>query len=377
MRTGIRLLAAVLGWGFISGSATADMLSSLLPAGVPGYGIAPGVTVTSRLRTETESPGIRAGGFMLHPELEEAAGYDSAPFGAGSGGSWRVDTHPSLLVGSAWSRDALGAYFAATNRHYLAAAAQDRTDYTVSLGGSLDIGRDRLTLSAAHLLQHQDRTQLGALFTDRPVAFQLNDARLSYAANAGRWTVTPALQIASFQFGSASLQGLPLDQSYRDRRLLEASLRLDYALAPRRVLLLEVRGLGQHYLHAQPDQPERDATGYQLLAGFADDDGGLWGYRVLAGVESRQFQAAAYRTHTAAIGEAALVWNPSGLTTVTATLTRSMEDAAQEGAAGYTYTAATLRIDHEYRRDVLLHASGQAQRADFLPNGGSQTGYAA
>lgn len=376
MRIGIRLALATFGCVIVGGSAAADMLSALLPAGVPGYGTQPGVTVASRLRPDTEPPGLRAGDFILHPVLEEATGYDSAPFGAASNGSWLFATRPSLLLGSDWSRDALGAYLALDDVRYLGAAAQDRTNYTLSLGGSLDISRDRLTLSAAHLQQHEDRTQIGALFTDRPVAFQLDDARASYAVNAGRWTVTPSVQVSLFQFRDASLNGLPLDQSYRDRTLMEGSVTLDYALAPRHDLLLEARGLGQHYLHAQPGEPERDSTGYQFLAGLADDDG-VWRYRVLAGMEARYFTASAYQSHVAAIGEAELAWTLSGLTTVTATLTRSIEDAAQEGVAGYTYTAAKLAIDHEYRRNLLLHASAAVQRADFLPGGGYQTGYAA
>ena len=68
-------------------------------------------------------------------------------------------------------------------------------------------------------------------------------------------------------------------------------------------------------------------------------------------------------------------WSPSGLTTITGTLTRSIEDAAQEGVAGYTYTSARLEIDHEYLRNVLLHGGASLQRADFLQGGGAQTSY--
>ena len=57
---------------------------------------------------------------------------------------------------------------------------------------------------------------------------------------------------------------------------------------------------------------------------------------------------------------------------MTAKLTRSIEDAAQEGVAGYTYTGAKLTVDYEWRRDVLLQVSGGAQRASLL-GGGWQT----
>ena len=62
------------------------------------------------------------------------------------------------------------------------------------------------------------------------------------------------------------------------------------------------------------------------------------------------------------------------MTTLTAAPTRGIEDAAQEGIVGYTFTGARLVLDHEYRRDLLLQASAGMQRADFLQGGGQSTG---
>ncbi len=375
MRTRIRVALVLLSGGLSGGGAAAQVLSTLLPSGVPGYGTAPGVTVASRLRPETQPQGLRSGAFVFHPRLEQGLGYDSAPLGIAGKGSAQLTTRPSLQIGTTWSRHAFGAYFAVDDTRDLDAPNQSRTDWTASLGGAVDIGRDRLTLSAAHLTQHQDRTQIGALVTDRPVAFQLDDARASYAVTGGRWTLTPSLQVSTWHFSDTTLQGARFAQAYRDRSLIEGAATLQYELAPRRDLLLVSRALGQHYLHRQPGQPERDSTGYQVLFGFADDDG-MWRYRVLFGGETRHFAAATYRTHSGPVAEAELAWNVSGMTTLTATVGRRIEDAAQEGIAGYTYTAAKLALDHEYRRNLILHASAAVQQADFLQGGGSQTGYA-
>ncbi len=70
-----------------------------------------------------------------------------------------------------------------------------------------------------------------------------------------------------------------------------------------------------------------------------------------------------------------MIWSPSGLTTVTATVTREIEDAAQEGNAGYTFTGARVVLDHEYLRNVLLQVSAGAQRASFLQGGGQASDY--
>ena len=157
--------------------------------------------------------------------------------------------------------------------------------------------------------------------------------------------------------------------------MLQAATTARYELAPQRNLVVVISALDSHYTEPQLGQPTRDSTGYQALVGIADDADAVWRYHVLVGWELRDFAASQYQSHQAPIAEAALIWSPSGLTTVTTTLTRSIEDAAQEGIAGYTYTRARLTVDHEYLRNVLLQASTGLQHADFLQGGGQDTAF--
>jgi hypothetical protein len=375
MRIGWKVAILALGCGFAGGSAAADWLDTLFPPGVPGYGAEPGVTVASRLRPDTQPLGVPAGAFILHPALEQSIGYDDNVLGGPVPlGSWVVGTRPSLLVSSDWSRDALGLYVSADDRRDLDAPAQSRTDWTASLGGSVDIGRDRLTLAIAHIDSHEDRSDLDALPTDRPVPFQVDDARASYAWLSGRWTVTPAVEASSWQYGETSILGMPASQSYRDRTVLLGGTTVSYELAPQRNLVFVTRAIGQDYTHPSPGGSTLNSTGYQALIGFDYDDDAVWRYRLLLGAEHRDFAAAAFPARTAAITEGEVAWMPSGLTTVTASFTRSMEDAAQAGVAGFTLTTAKLTVDHELRRDLLLHAFSGLQHADFLQGGTQQTG---
>jgi hypothetical protein len=148
-----------------------------------------------------------------------------------------------------------------------------------------------------------------------------------------------------------------------------------YELTPQRNLLLVTRALGERFTAPQPGLPTRNSNGYEVLFGLEDDNDAVWRYRVLLGWELRAFQAPQYARHSAPIAEAALIWSPSGMTTVTATVTRSIEDAAQEAVAGYTYTSARLILDHELRRDLLVQASTGLQFADFLQSGGHAGGF--
>ncbi len=86
-------------------------------------------------------------------------------------GSWMLGSHPSLLVNSDWSRDSIGGYLGTDDTRYLDQPRQSRTNWTASMGGTLAMGRDQLTLAVAHLGLHQDRTERDALPTDTPVAY--------------------------------------------------------------------------------------------------------------------------------------------------------------------------------------------------------------
>jgi len=369
------VLAWSAGTAFVGMAALgvrAELLSDYFPAGVPGYGTAPGVTVASRARPEFDPPGVRAGSFLLQPSLEQGFGYDDNVLGSDvvRRGSAYIGTHPSLLVNSDWSRDSLAGFLGADDLRYLDQPRQSETNWTASLGGALSVGRDQLTVAAAHFSLHQPRTDLDALPSDEPVAYQVNDLRAGYTIGLGRLSIMPGLAFSTYRYDPTTIRGLPASQAYRDRNVLQGSVTTRYELSPQRNLLLVTRVLGENYTAPQSGQPTRNSTGYQVLVGFGDDADSVWRYRVLFGWEMRAFRASEFSTHQAPIAELALIWSPSGMTTLTATVTRSIEDAAQEGIAGYTYSRARVVIDHEYLRNVLLQASASVQYANYLPAGG-------
>jgi hypothetical protein len=361
--------------GCTLGPARAQIISGLFPDGVPGYAAEPGVTVASRARPAFDPQGLRAGSFVLWPQVEETVGVNNNVLGGSpQRGSWMLGTSPSLRVASGWARDSLGAYLGLTDMRYFDLPAQGRTDWTGSVGGEVSVGRDSLTLAVAHLALHEDRTELDALPSDQPIAYWVNDVRAAYALALNRWSVTPAVDAATWRFGDTTILGVPASQSYRDRNVLQGSVTARYEAAAQRDLVVVLRGVDTVYVAGQPGVAAPDSISVQALAGIDYAGSAVWRYRLLAGFERRSFAAAAaYPAHTAPLVEGEVAWSPSGLTTLTGTVTRAIEDAAQAGVAGYTYTGARLRIDHEVFRNVLLQVSGGLQRAAFL-GGGVQTG---
>ena len=357
-----------------AGRAVAELMTALFPDGVPGYDADDGVTVETRLHPEQMPLGVREGAFVVSPRLDESFGYTSNALpGPYRRGSWQLVTAPALGILSDWSQNSFGALFSLQDTRYLALPSQDRLDGSVSVGGRIDNGGDHLTLAAAHLSQHEDRSQVDTIVSDRPVGFQVDDVRASYEVNDGSWRIEPSLDLANWTYDNTTILGVPVSQAYRDRVVLQGGLTTRYEFAPLRSVVFVMRAIGQDYTHTPPGQASPNSVSYQLLGGLDYNEDSIWRWRVLVGGEMRQFASPVYQQQNTLIAEAGVDWAPSGLTNVHLTLSRETGDAAQAGTSGLVYSAARLTIDHEYLRDVLFKASIGLQRADFF-QGGQQTG---
>lgn len=354
-------------------SARAQLVDAYFPPGVTGYQAGPGVTVASRARPEYDPPGVRLGPLLLHPTLSEALGYDSNPTGTGAARPGVLAAQRAALqAATTWSRDNVSAYVSLDDARYPALPSQSFTNWTVSLGQQIDLGRDRLTLAAAHLALHQSARDLNVPLLDHPGAYTVDDLRAAFATRRGPWRLEPGLEFIAYRYGAVTSGGRPLSQRGRDRNLLQGSLATRWGNAALRDLVVVVRVANTHYLHGQIGQPAADSTSIAVLGGL-DHAGGVWRTRALLGYQLRQFASSAYKAEAAPVLEAGLTWSPTGLTTAGLTLTRRIEDQAAEGAAGYVLNEGRLALDHELQRDVLLGAYVDLQRAEYPAGNGQAT----
>jgi hypothetical protein len=141
--------------------------------------------------------------------------------------------------------------------------------------------------------------------------------------------------------------------------------------------VLVIRDTNTDYVSPRANEfgPSRSSNAISVLAGIDYVSSAVWRYRLLIGYEMRDFNSPQYKNRAAPIAEANVIWTPTGLTTVTAKVARTIEDAADENVAGYEYTSAQLRVDHEYLRNVLLDGYIGLQRADYLGQNSSETLY--
>jgi hypothetical protein len=354
----------------------AQSILAYFPPGVPGYDQEQGVTILSRLRPLYDDANVRVGDFVLSPTLDEGVGFNSNVVGTPSGpSSAYLETSPALTASSDWSRDRLGAAVSLNSYNYFNTPKQNVTDVSGSIGGGYTIGREDLTLAYSHQSLYESGTTIGAVPSLEPVHYQVDDARSDYTFDLGRLSLTPNLDVSQYSFDNAMILGVPTDQQYRDRVIAVGGVTARYDLGGQEGALLVAQGVDSHYLEPQPGQPSNNSKSALLLAGLEFHAAGVWRYRLLAGIEVRDFQSALYGTRVAPDIEASVIYTPTGLTTLTSTLSRTIESPESEGTGGYNYTAASLVVDHEYLRNVLLEGRASLQAAQFLQGGGTQTAY--
>jgi hypothetical protein len=373
----------------------AQLLNQYFPGGVPGYGDEPGVTVPSRQRPEYQAQGIREGGIVISPSLSEAIGYDSNVVGLPQArGSDFVQTQGNVSVQSNVSGHNIGIVASVTDSRYPQQPEQSTTNWTLFAGGKFNIGGDQLIFGAAHLSLNETPRDLGIPQLTQPEPFTVDDAKIAYNAIFNRISLQPAVDFSSWRYDNITQNGVPrvLDYQSRDTAVVSLTSRYDLSPAPSYVsnspaaskpimplgldnLVLVVRGIDNRSLTSVAGQPNRDSIGAAVLGGVDHITGGALSYRALVGYDYRSFTSSQYSTISAPIVEADVTWTPTERTTVTGSLTHEIQDANQTNVVAGTLTQVRLAIDHEYLRNLLLHAQAQVQQATYQQNVSSQELY--
>ncbi len=328
-------------------SAAALELDTLLPAGIPGFGAAPGVSILSRLYPDYQSFGINLGGIALSPKLAAGIGYDGAPNGTAAGSSF-ASLSPSLAITD--SAAGFGAYFATDAEQFFAEPMQNTAGYTVALGDRAEYATDIFTAAFAQLRTQETGFTLNTISLAKPEPVTASEITLSDKHDCGLFTVTP-----DFSAAWARLPAGPAATSTDFRQGL--TLETAAAGASRFVTYL-------HATEARFRASSANANTYEALFGIADDAPGLWNLRLLGGVAARQPAVGNYLMSP--VLEASLDWMPTTLDSLNFTLARELDDPEQESAAGYILTQAKISIAHEYLRNVIATASLSATHAAYF-----------
>ncbi|MDP9024909.1 MAG: outer membrane beta-barrel protein, partial [Candidatus Eremiobacteraeota bacterium] len=334
----------------------------------------PDVTVTSRIRSDYDTGGIRAGGYVVRPRLNESFGYESNVLGRSqASGSSLVSTNAAIDAMSDNSRGNVSVGASVDDTRYLDLPNQSFTNWNARIGGTYNLGRDSASVLLTHDNLNQTQRDLDVPQLSAPLAFVIDTFRAGYRAVFSRLSLVPSLEVARLSYNSGFSGTTIYDQSYRNRVVLTPGITAAYEFATRRSIVFVVRNTTAFYSRGTAVNPKRDFNDTSVLGGLDYDLNGSFRVRALVGYESRTFSSNTFPTIQAPIAELTLIYNPTPLTTVSGTLARRIQDSADETTAGATNLSARLRIDHELRRNVIISATGAVVRNQYAS--GSQVQY--
>ena len=364
-------------------------IDNYFPQGIPGSADQPGVTVRSRLRSEYNAQGIREGAFIIRPGIDEQMGYNNNVVGGinNSKGSSYTSSGGTIAINSDYSRNNFGLTAGIDDTRYWDVPRMTHTDYNAAFGGGLDIGRGVLNGSVSYLSANEEPYDIGAngsqlIQLNKPLNFTDTDFRTSYSTTLGRFTVTPNVDYQLLRFAHGDFTGVPIgsensfNQSLRDTNTLQGGVIGRYEFSEGRSAVLVLNGNYDHYIRGTNENAGIvDSTGATALTGLDYEVSGALTVRALVGYQQRFFNGNKYGNRGAPIGEGDVIWNPTGLTTVTASYARTIEDATTDTVTGYTYDRLGLIVDHELFRNILIQANGRYETANYQGSNLQQTNY--
>ncbi|PZO04076.1 MAG: hypothetical protein DCF30_01350 [Hyphomicrobiales bacterium] len=329
--------------------------------------------------------GLRLGSVVLKPAITNGVGYDTNPqrtAGSTRQGSPFSRHDAEVEIQSDWNVHELKGKLRGGYSEYFRDRDASRPDGEGNLDLRLDASRDtRILLETRAKLdtQRPGSPDLTAAVTGRPLIYQYGgSAGVTHDINRLQMTLRGSVDRSDYEDGKLSNGGIV---SQKDRNQTQYGLRLRAAY--------EVTPGFKPFVQGEIDTREFDeavdSSGYRRSSDGATGRVGstfeisrqLTG-EVSVGYQNRKYDDGRLRNLKGFIGDAAILWSPTPLTTVTLRGTSELGDTTIAGSSGTTARRASLEIAHALRRNLTVTGvasfgrteyDGQGLREDFTSYG--------
>ena len=338
-----------------------------------------GETVTNRPRPELDRLGVHAGGLFIYPRLGLQEFYNDNIFATDSAEEDDFITliSPRVDVESDWTKHAFDLYAKAAIGRYADNTEEDFEDFSVGTNGRLDITqRANLRAGVSYDRLHEgrgspddDRRQGGSLPVE-PTLFDVGSVFLTYQQWLGRFLLESGGEVDRLDYDNVSREdGTIIINDDRDRAIYAGNLKIGYEFMPGYTAFARGEVDYRRYDDLCCDasnQFDRDSEGYLIEVGTDFDVTAVLFGDVAIGYRSQNYDDPSFDTIGDVAGRASLTWNPTGLTTVSALITRGeVIETRQTGSAAIFETAGRVTVDHELLRNLLLQAAVSVSDDDY------------
>lgn len=322
-------------------------------------------SVTERERSLHATEGVRIGSFRLDPSAEAALAYSDNIYAVHTGkqDDLVATTEARLNIDSDFSRNALSGKAYVSRQSYITHTTEDATTYGAQVAGRYEIG-SHTAIDATGAYDHlaESRSELNSN--------RLSDRRIGYDSWLGRLGVSHDfvnLQVNAFgryqkyQYDTATVGGVPEDQSFRNFGVAEGTVEL--LLGIRDLTRFVVRGTVEHRRYdLRPGNAgfdpatmlDRSADGYRVEGGIQRSVTNLIQATLRVGYMHYNYADARLRDISAISYHADAVWNVTPLTSISLLVDRRVDETISPLFSGNLRDEGRVVVKHELLRDLVL-----------------------
>ncbi len=333
----------------------------------------PGQTVKDRPQPQYDPKGYQAGSFLLFPQIKFRIDRDNNIFRTESDEESDLITalDPSLHVISNWSRHSIKADAGANFNRYRDNENEDNEKLWFDLEATIDADRD--TAINPHLNWYSDVESRGSADEAggrTPTEYDTSVLGVSVLHRPGRIVLEGGFDISKLDYSDVKdSNGANINNDDRDREEQSFTATIGYEIKPGINAFVRYGNTEIEYDSRVDDNNlRRDSSETEYYIGTdLDLTSILMGEVALGQVESDYDDPRFDKVReTAALVN--LYWHATPLTTVTVSMTTSVEETTDSSSPGFVKDNFTLALFHELRRNLVLEASYSLTKHHYESN---------
>jgi hypothetical protein len=316
--------------------------------------------VLARPRPGLDPQGLPIGSFTLFPAFKGSAGYDDNVFAVDRGkvGSGAFALEPSLLLSRQTPVDSLSLAASGLVQRYSNASVANYETFSLRGDGVRSLSSSVAVQADAYFNRKAEpRGTAGDIAVNgEPIIYYNPGGAVEVLAGNGRIQLRAGGSIERFSYNDAQIGGTRFSQTYRNHNSFAGNGQVGFQLSP--AILAFVSGAyDREQYHQQAGTTRRSSDGYSVLAGLDFRITKLIRGRVGVGYLWRNYQEPSFASLNGLNYDAAIVWNPTTLVTVTVKAAKTVEESPSIGISGIVANTFSGSVDWELTRKIILSGS--------------------
>ena len=320
------------------------------------------VSVLQTGRPDYDAKGVHVGALVVNPNVDVTETFSSNVFAStfNNRSDFFTNVSPTVGVHTDWEQNLLGALVSGEVIRYARYNGEDVSNFNASVNGRLDILKGMTAnADAGYQILHEPRGSPNDVAGKTPTEYHQASFSAGYVKDNAIIGIKLNASINNYNYFDVATQGgAPVTETNRNRTEYQVSGRVSYEIVRQYHAFLRASGNARDYQQKfDAGGFQRSSTGYQIDAGAALSIASKVDGEIYVGYLAQNFDDPRLSTAKGLSFGANVLWNIDDLTSIRGSLSRSVEETIVAQASSFIQTAASIGVEHELLRDVLLSAN--------------------